>query len=466
MIEHWDRSDALALVGGIVLLGIAGFVLRELCARQRLLRRLADHAIILLLGGGVASTVFTYPDYKTELFFLGCVAVAVWSWYQPRAALPSRLGRTALVFSPIILIVAWQFLRFPTWDVAVEPPIQKIPARAASPVFYFIFDEWSYTRSTDRGEFLPLFANVRRLAAESTVFEQARSPGPRTDEAIPRLLWSRMDEVEVRAGGTFWRTPGGSVPTASAPSLFTLARERGYNSALFGEYLPFRRMLGAECDQVVSYLEHPKPETFPGKLSGALIRNVAFQHDPVSRRMSKAFEEKISPLSREAYSRHWELINHKLQRDTLATIANCPPNQFAVFHIPLPHCPWIFNPDGTYAGPYKGARMSHDPEGYRKHLTYLDVVIGRFVEAMKRAGKYDNALVIMTSDHSWRLDYTYEGRLRDGEELRHVPLFVKLPGQKQPRRIAERFELNRLREAIDATMRGDSAAAAAALPAQ
>ena len=465
-LDHWARSDSVALIAGIVLLAVAGFAAHAILARRPLPRRIAGHLFIALFGAGLCSIFFSYPDYKSEMALLALAALVLCSWFRPAWRVPRRVAQAALVVSPIAVLMAWQFLRFPAWASPNEPPVRKIPAREAAPVFLFIFDEWSHWRSTEKGELLPLFKNVRAFAAQATAFDEARSPGPRTDESIPRMLWSREDDLVFGAGDTFWRSPSGSVPTAAAPNLFSLARERGYNSALLGVYLPYRRMLGAECDQVVSYLEHPKSLTFAGKLHDGLLRNIAFQHDPFSRRIARSLQQKILPGSRDAYSRNWEQINHRLQRDCQQLIAGCPPNQLGVFHIPIPHCPWVFNADGTYAGAYRGERMSHDTEGYRKHLAYLDLVIGQFRDALQRAGKYDNALVILTSDHSWRLDYTYDGHLRDGEEVRHVPLFVKLPGQTAPVRVPERYELLNLRAVIDATMRGDSAAAEAALHAK
>ncbi len=46
--------------------------------------------------------------------------------------------------------------------------------------------------------------------------------------------------------------------------------------------------------------------------------------------------------------------------------------------------------------------MSHDTEGCRNHLAYLDLVLGKILDALRRVGEFDNAAVILTSDHSSR----------------------------------------------------------------
>jgi hypothetical protein len=61
-----------------------------------------------------------------------------------------------------------------------------------------------------------------------------------------------------------------------------------------------------------------------------------------------------------------------------------------------------------------------------------------FTGALKASGRYDDALIIFTSDHAWPQDPDWEaGRLT--EPRTHVPLIVKLPGQTRPLTIESRF---------------------------
>jgi arylsulfatase A-like enzyme len=67
---------------------------------------------------------------------------------------------------------------------------------------------------------------------------------------------------------------------------------------------------------------------------------------------------------------------------------------------------------------------------YDEEILYVDMVLGKFFDALKKQGRYDNALIIALSDHgeefydhgAWgHSNYFYEESL-------HVPLIVKLPG--------------------------------------
>jgi arylsulfatase A-like enzyme len=81
----------------------------------------------------------------------------------------------------------------------------------------------------------------------------------------------------------------------------------------------------------------------------------------------------------------------------------------------------------------------------------MDVWIGRFLDELKRAGLYDRTLIVLTSDHGEQLGEEAGAGgnpARDGrsynihghtlyEEMTHIPLILKLPGQAQAgRRVA------------------------------
>jgi len=69
-------------------------------------------------------------------------------------------------------------------------------------------------------------------------------------------------------------------------------------------------------------------------------------------------------------------------------------------------------------------------------------MIGRIIATLKEADKYDESLVIFTTDHGWRFDPDYQkiDWWRWGIEKRHVPLFIKLPFQKRSIEIDTKFE--------------------------
>src|SRR4030095_13255148 len=94
---------------------------------------------------------------------------------------------------------------------------------------------------------------------------------------------------------------------------------------------------------------------------------------------------------------------------------------------------------------FEGVSAAFADTFYQRHLAqvgYVDHLLGDLMKRLRQFGMYDNALVIVTSDHgaSYR-----EGRLRrqpqEGRNISDilpVPLFVKLPGQKSGE-VVDRF---------------------------
>ncbi|MDP9192619.1 MAG: sulfatase-like hydrolase/transferase [Acidobacteriota bacterium] len=95
---------------------------------------------------------------------------------------------------------------------------------------------------------------------------------------------------------------------------------------------------------------------------------------------------------------------------------------FGFLHLYEPHAPYLPPPE------YRKHRDPYDDE-----IGYADEIVGRFLTTLRAAGLYDNALIIITSDHG-------EGLGDHGEdehgvflyrEAIQIPLLVKLPGNRR-----------------------------------
>jgi len=82
----------------------------------------------------------------------------------------------------------------------------------------------------------------------------------------------------------------------------------------------------------------------------------------------------------------------------------------------------------------EGLKRLYDAEVFQ-----IDRELGRFLEALKAAGRYDNALIVVTADHG---ESFYEhGFWQHSEviynEVSHIPLIVKWPGNSPQGRVGE-----------------------------
>lgn len=124
---------------------------------------------------------------------------------------------------------------------------------------------------------------------------------------------------------------------------------------------------------------------------------------------------------------------------------------FYYLHPNLPHVPWRYLPSGQEYGPVGELRVDGlwgeqwlDAEwptiqAFQRHLlqlAYADRVLGDLLQRLRQAGIFERALVIVTADHgaSFRPGTSRrEIREENLEDVLEVPLFVKLPGQKEGR---------------------------------
>ena len=117
---------------------------------------------------------------------------------------------------------------------------------------------------------------------------------------------------------------------------------------------------------------------------------------------------------------------------------------FEFFHVQLPHAPYMLNPDGsvhvenpagfdpTLVG--NTALLSRLRGDYEKQVQFVDRELGIFLDTLKQAGLYDDALIVVTSDHGVSWHPEAPGRIlseANADMIFPVPLFIKLPQQKE-----------------------------------
>jgi membrane-anchored protein YejM (alkaline phosphatase superfamily) len=65
---------------------------------------------------------------------------------------------------------------------------------------------------------------------------------------------------------------------------------------------------------------------------------------------------------------------------------------------------------------------------YKNAAHYVDGQLKRVIDALKKAGVYDEMAIVLTADHGEGLKPGFQGHAAVFEETRHVPLILKLPG--------------------------------------
>ena len=165
-----------------------------------------------------------------------------------------------------------------------------------------------------------------------------------------------------------------------------------------------------------------------GYVSGAFVSAYVLREETGIGRGFDQFDARLPPSSP-------EIAIGELQRDGAATLAVADrwldslhsPRFFLFFHIYEPHTPYTPPVRFKDYAPYDG------------EIAAADEIVGRLIASLKRRGLYDDALVVLLSDHGEGLGVHGEqehGLFLYRETIR-VPLIVRLPrDQSAGRRIA------------------------------
>jgi arylsulfatase A-like enzyme len=317
------------------------------------------------------------------------------------------VGLRLRVFGDTNGVVSWESLgatASTTRDGSAPPPYEIVapPVSGAlnrPDVFLIILDAARADRF-DGPLGAELAPHVQALAAEGTAFTHAWAPSSWTGQSIP-AVWSGLTPDSV--GIEHW----GSRLSPELTTFPELLFEAGYRTTLWTQHNIYRARQS---------LRH------------------GFE----------VFEEvdSTSLEDRELLPAVSEMVDG--DKPAFAAIHLLPP------HAPyIPPAPFLGSRSGWYDGGIITARMLHlfdslYPEDqvdvrdetrraaiaqYEENVRFADHLVGRLVDDLKRQGRYDDALIIVTSDHGeafyehglfLHTSYLYEEFIR-------VPLVVKWP---------------------------------------
>ena len=439
---HWQRADTwallLSLLAVALLLYLVAVLLRRAAWGGALLRWLTIVLIADILVGYVGSGRM---EGRFAAFTAAWAVIAGIGLYAASRPASRLLGRGTTILAALAWLVpisVVQMLLWKPWDVRpvihAEAPLAA-PANR-TPVFLFVFDEWSYQRSYAGQELRPFFRNLRHLASHSLEFTDGHSQAGATNPSVPRLLFQREGVLQPKNGIAVWEQGDSTVPSARLQSIFAAPRARGYRTSLLGFYFPYRAVLGDQVDQIVNTAYESKGQRLGPRMASAAVTNLNSLADPLSQLLWRQWYART-------LSESWVRKNHAWRIAVRDLVRRSDANTFAVIHWPLPHGPFVLNEDGSYRGPFTGSRTEGTPAAYQRHLAFLDLVLGEAVAELDSAGLLDRALVIVTSDHSWKTEPDSSLRTAPGART-WVPLIVKLPYQRVGYRVPGRFCLGQL----------------------
>ena len=298
------------------------------------------------------------------------------------------------------LLIAGVALGCVVTSSGAEPQASASPKVRTPPVFLIVLDGLPRSSLLDSkgGIDAAAYPNLASLAADSTRFVATTTVAVRIIDAIPAILTGRLPGLERRP----------ALAAEYPQSLFSLLQDQ----------------------YAMNILEVESALRGGGRSPEAQAKQVRAMRDDrnediLEQKAFRRFVQQIEPTDRKARGKGVGSLH------------------FA--HVRLPRFPWHLVPGGTSYRPYRhfGLRLDtwdEEPwwsdDAYRRHLLqlqFVDQLVGEFLQAVKSAGLYEQAVIILTADYGtgfWPGETRRSlGSTDHPEDMLHVPLWVKAPDQ-------------------------------------
>ena len=337
----------------------------------------------------------------------------------------------------------WKITQYDAAGFASRPPAPPLPGARQSPrVLWVIADEWDYRLTfVDRPASLAL-PEIDRLRKDALVADQAYPPGWETPVSMPAFFTGKLvdavqydgpAELQVRFHGE-----NRFEPWSQQPSVFTRARELGFNAALIDWFHPGCRVLSSltYCD----WWEMARQFNSMGHSFAEVLRN----------QTRSLFETTLLSLFGQSLAGQQQAgVYREIFREGME-IANNPEFGLAVVHLPIPHAPHAYD---RRTGAFT---LRNSPiRGYIDSLALLDRTIGRIRQGMESSGAWDRTAVLFTSDHHYR-----ESAALDGKDDTRIPFLLKMASQREGAVYRQSFNAVLTHDLVLTILKGDIATAA------
>jgi hypothetical protein len=346
-----------------------------------------------------------------------------------------------LIFSPFVLVTfsqaAWSLVRSRPANAAAKNRSAADAGsniRPATRVLWLIFDELDYRAAFVARPSSIELPELDRLRAESIVATNAYPPAGVTLQSIPALVTGRLvssariadcDKLMLTFDGT-----SEPVSWSKQPNIFSRTRAIGGSTAVVGWYHPYCRVLSDDLTRC--------------SLTALGIESESDRHShSVTQSMLAYFwrVSRILPIVREVLPKssgpdeRWESMYveglKRIGQESAAAAADANLS-LTMIHFPAPHPPCLYDrrkDDFTFES---GCN-------YFDNLELADRTFGELRRAMEEAGLWDDTVVLVSSDHWWRIgtwpqDHSWteeeQAVISEGVDYR-VPFMLKLKRERK-----------------------------------
>jgi hypothetical protein len=354
-----------------------------------------------------------------------CWRALAWGWMVPPV-----LAVALILVSPA---------RAPTSRSPLSLPRVAGREESPPPVLLVILDMVAASEVWDEdGALAADLPNLTAFAAEATACTHVTAPGPQTRQSLPNICLQRtLDYLHLAPnGGILWKSADGAarnevdVGVKDCPAAVTrTVRRRGGRSMAVSYYLPWMDWFTEDWawDAASTRCFYGLGAIGGNRFRSALnFAALVFQQQMFASKTPLAAAMKFFGVQTPAARRYNASVTSDIATEGEACIRDVlSPGDFALLHLSIPHYPFVFDAQGTFH-----PRLPQTAASYRGQLVYADTLFGRWMDALRASGLWDDTWVLVTSDHG--LHSQKWSRCPDRHDKFHVPLWIKAPGQHAP----------------------------------
>jgi hypothetical protein len=395
------------------------------------------------------------PGLWLAVFSLVASGLLTYGYYRIRSL------RTIVTYlSPAVLVFPALFLFTGSVANLLSPEkgqaVGRATVRATPPIVYIIFDEFSSVSLMDENRDIDAdrFPNLAAFAEDAYWCRNATTNSHATHFAVPALLTGTFPPGDRNLMPIFKNYPG---------NLFTLLQEQYAFNVVepLTELCPDRHKEQLDgvsfksflVDVGLVYAHVVSPGGVSEKLPSVSQNWIGFLDGGDTRDLDPDSPSVLADsVTLDWDTRLKDVMNRQDNleafREFVASIPGQPQPSFNFNHCPLPHRPHIYLPSTRKYSPVKfrsavpaGGEWYEDTllmgTGYQRYMLQLqcvDTLVGELMEVMKNSGLYDQSLIILTSDHGVNHEMGESRRKlteNNYDEILPIPLFIKLPHQKE-----------------------------------
>ncbi|WP_342348291.1 sulfatase-like hydrolase/transferase [uncultured Nitrospira sp.] len=365
------------------------------------------------------------------------------------------------VLSPVVVAFPLWFLLFTPVGRLVIPDVIEAQADITInnpvPVVLVVLDEFNITALLDaEGRIDPVrFPNFAALGSESQWFTNATATYVETAVAVSAILTGRKPRADVRLNPTATDHPQNLftilgdhyrlnvIESVTRLCPYELCKEEDDVDGFFRDKSFF-------ADLVVIFLHIISPPKLRQHLPPLHAQWTGFGNEFLEKEIFAQAKvgSHLDPPSGGNNSREMHLTSF------LSQIKESSSPVLHFLHVVLPHTKYEYLvsghqysskgghiPVGWIDGPGWGGRwIGKEPviltayHRYLQQIGYVDQFLGKLRRSLERAHLYDKALIVLTADHGVSFQRGLSMReVQKGNEsdILKVPMFVKLPGQRE-----------------------------------